>query len=447
MRVRVIFAGLLALAFSPSLALADDAATRTGAAAYGEWRTDAPSVRRLITPADLPALGASPSTSNPSRLVARPDGAWPKAPPGFVVSEFASGFKQPRVVRVAPNGDIFVAESAAGRVRVLRAADGATNATVSDVFASGLRQPYGIAFYPPGPDPRYVYVAATDKVVRYPYKIGDTTASGPAEIVVPSLPVGHHWTRDIAFSPDGKTMFVAVGSGSNIAEDMPPLPQDQLAAFAASHALGATWGAEENRADVLAFNPDGSAMRVFASGIRNCSGLAVQPQTSALWCAVNERDLLGDDLPPDYVTAVKPGAFYGWPWFYIGAHADPRLNGARGDLASAVALPDVLLQPHSAPLGLAFYEAAQFPSAYKGDAFVTLQGSWNRAKRTGYKVVRLLFKDGKPTGEYEDFLVGFVADDAGVWGRPIGVAVARDGALLVSDEGGNVVWRVAYRGQ
>jgi glucose/arabinose dehydrogenase len=447
MRLHGLFASV-ALACLSSTAFADGGATRLGAAAYGDWRTDAPGVRRLITPADMPALGASRSTSNTSRLVARPADAWPKAPPGFVVTEFASGLKEPRVVRVAPNGDIFVAESGAGRVTVLTAADGAPKAAGSEVFASGLNRPYGIAFYPPGPDPHYVYVAATDKVVRYPYKGGDATASGPGEIVVPALPTGPgHWTRDIAFSPDGKTMFVAVGAGSNIAEDMPPLPKDQLASFEAAHAFGATWGAEENRADVLAFDPDGKNMRVFATGIRNCSGLAVQPETSALWCAVNERDLLGDDLPPDYVTSVRPGAFYGWPWFYIGAHPDPRLNGARGDLASAVALPDVLVQPHSAPLGLAFYEAAQFPGEYKGDAFVTLHGSWNRAKRTGYKVVRLLFKDGKPTGEYEDFLVGFVSDDAGVWGRPVGVAVARDGALIVSDDGGNVVWRVAYKGR
>ena len=279
MRTRLLLV-CLSLAGLSLLARADDAETRAGAAAYGDWRTDSPGVRRKITPADLPAFGASRVTANPSRIVARPAGASPKAPPGFVVSEFASGLDEPRVVRVAPNGDIFVAESAAGRVSVLRAADGAPKAGESHVFASGLNRPYGIAFYPPGPDPRYVYVAATDKVVRYPYGNGDAKASGPAETIVPSLPTGHHWTRDVAFSPDGKTMFVAVGSGSNIAEDMPPLPEGQLAAFVASHARGATWGAEENRADVLAFDPDGGDMRVFATGIRNCSGLAVQPETS-----------------------------------------------------------------------------------------------------------------------------------------------------------------------
>jgi glucose/arabinose dehydrogenase len=226
---------------------------------------------------------------------------------------------------------------------------------------------------------------------------------------------------------------------------MPPRQGAQLSAFAAGHALGAAWGPEENRADVLAFDPDGGHMRVFAAGIRNCSGLAVQPANGALWCAVNERDIMGDDLPPDYATSVKEGAFYGWPWYYIGANEDPRHKGERPDLAAKVAIPAVLIQPHSAPLGMAFYEGSQFPADYKGDAFVALHGSWNRAKRTGYKVVRLLFKDGAPTGEYEDFLVGFVDNDASVWGRPVGVAAARDGALLVADDGGGVIWRIAYQ--
>ena len=440
-------AGLL-VACAALPALADDSPTRTGAAAYGDWRTDAPGVRRKITPADMPALGASRSTANMSRLAERPEGAAPKAPPGFAVSLFASGLHEPRVIRVAPNGDIFVAESGAGRVSVLRADDGAATSASAQVFAANLNRPFGIAFYPPGPDPRYVYVATSGAVVRYPYPSGDAAASGSAQVVVPALPTGRgHWTRDIAFSPDGRTMFISVGSGSNIAEDMPTLPGAELAAFAASHVRGAAWGPEENRADVLAFDPDGRNMRVFATGIRNCSGVTIQPETSALWCAVNERDALGDDLPPDYVTSVAPGAFYGWPWFYLGDHEDPRLPGARSDLAKEVATPDVLLQPHSAPLGVAFYEASQFPAAYKGDAFVALHGSWNRAKRTGYKVVRLTFKDGKPTGEYEDFLIGFVADDASVWGRPVDVAVARDGALLVTDDGGGAIWRVAYRGE
>ena len=447
MRVQIVL-GFFALFCVTQIALADDSPTRTGAAAYGDWRTDAPGVRRKITAADLPAPGASRSAANSSSLVERSAGAAPKAPPGFTVSLFAAGLDQPRVVRVAPNGDIFVAESAGGRVSVLRAADGAPKSSSAKVFAANLDRPFGIAFYPPGPDPRFVYVATPGRVLRFHYRNGDAKASGPAQVIVPSLPEGAgHWTRDLAFSPDGKTMFVSVGSGSNVAEEMRPLPGAELAAFQAAHPRGATWGSEENRADVLAFDPDGGGMRVFATGLRNCSGLAVQPETSALWCAVNERDELGDDLPPDYATSVKAGAFYGWPWFYIGDHEDPSRSGERRDLANDVATPDVLFQPHSAPLGLTFYEASQFPADYKGDAFVALHGSWNRAKRTGYKVVRLIFRDGKPTGEYEDFLVGFVADDASVWGRPVDVAVARDGALLVTDDGGGAIWRVAYKGK
>ena len=419
--------------------------TRVGVAAYGDWHTDSPGVRRKITAADLPLPLASAPAANPSQVVPRPAGASPKVPPGFVVSEFVSGLKEPRVVRVAPNGDIFVADSAAGRIDVFRSADGASQPMKSEAFATGLNRPFGIAFYPHGSDPHYVYVAMPGRVVRYPYQSGDTHASGPAETIVPSLPAdGAHWTRDIVFSPDNKTLFVSVGSGSNVAEDMAKPSAEELKAFVAQRPLGATWGSEENRADVLAFDPDGKNMRVFATGIRNCSGLTIQPETSALWCAVNERDILGDDLPPDYATRVTEGGFYGWPWYYIGANQDPRHKQERTDLAGKINIPDVLIQPHSAPLGITFYELAAFPPEYKGDAFVALHGSWNRAKRTGYKVVRLIMKDGKPTGEYEDFLTGLVASDAGVWGRPVDVAVAHDGALLVTDDGGGVIWRVSY---
>jgi len=451
MRVPIALAGFVALASAFSGAqnpsFAESGSTLAGAAAYGDWRTDAPGVRRRLTPGDMPNPLASQPSANASRIVAPPAGALPKAPAGFAVTLFATGLSQPRIARVAPNGDIFFAESLAGRVRALRADDSQSKPATSEIFAAGLNRPFGIAFYPPGPDPTYVYVATNTQVVRYPYRNGDLKASAPPEIVVPSLPGGRgHWTRDIVFSPDGKTMYVSVGSGSNVAEEMTPLSGAESASFETSHPLGATWGAEENRADVLAFDADGCNMRIFATGIRNCSGLAIQPETAALWCAVNERDILGDDLPPDYATRVREGGFYGWPWYYIGAHEDPRHKGERTDLASQIIIPDVLIQPHSAPLGISFYEAAQFPPEYKGDAFVALHGSWNRAKRTGYKVARLLFKDGKPTGEYEDFLVGFVADDAGVWGRPVGVAVAQDGSLLVTDDGGGSIWRVAYKG-
>ena len=450
MRVDFALTGIIALACAlsgaPRAAWAENGVTLTGAAAYGDWRSDAPGVRRKLTPADMPAPLASQPAANPSHVGPRPEGAMPKAPAGFAVSLFAKDLKDPRVLRVAPNGDVFVAESDAGRVGVLRADDSLAAPAQSEIFAAGLNRPFGIAFYPAGPNPSYVYVAANTEVVRFPYKNGDLKASGSPEIVAPSLPGGRgHWTRDIVFSADGKTMFVSVGSGSNVAEGATPLQGAELASFTASHALGAAWGAEENRADVLAFDPDGRNRRVFAAGLRNCSGVTIQPETAALWCVVNERDILGDDLPPDYATRVTEGGFYGWPWYYIGANQDPRHKNERTDLADKITLPDVLIQPHSAPLGIAFYEAAQFPADYKGDAFVALHGSWNRAKRTGYKVVRLIFKDGKPTGEYEDFLVGFVADDANVWGRPVDVAIAHDGSLLVTDDGGGAIWRVAYK--
>ena len=355
-------------------------------------------------------------------------------------------FRPDLVIRIAPNGDIFVAETAAGQVSVFRLQAGSDRPT-RKIFASGINEPFGIAFYPPGPEPRWVYVASPDHVVRYPYKPGDMTAAGASETIVKSLPAGGHSTRDLAFSPDGKTLFVSVGSGSNVAEDIGNLRGADLATFVEANALGAAWGSEKRRADVIAFDPEGGNSRIFATGLRNCSGLTVQPATGALWCAVNERDLLGDDLPPDYATHVEQGAFFGWPWYYIGGHADPRLTGARPDLAGKVTVPDVLIQPHSAPLGITFYEGARFPPAYKGSAFVTLHGSWNRAKRTGYKVVRLPFRDGRATGEYEDFVTGFVTDGANVWGRPVGVAVAKDGALLITDDESNTLWRVTYGGK
>jgi glucose/arabinose dehydrogenase len=423
-------------------AFADDA-VRTGAAAFGDWRTDAPGARRLITPADLPAPFATRSTANMSQREAWAEGDVPKAPRGFAVDLFASGLDMPRVIRIAPNGDIFVPETGAGRVRVFHSGEAGAPAAQSEIFADGLRRPYGIAFYPSGSDPKFVYVATPDSVVRFPYRSGEVKASGPAEKIA-SLPSGGgHWTRDLAFSPDDKTLFVSVGSGSNVDEGVPRADE----ATVAKAPIGASFGDEQRRADVLAFDPDGGHERVYATGIRNCSGLAVQPGTGALWCAVNERDGLGDDLPPDYATHVTEGAFYGWPWYYLGDHQDPRHKDERADLANAITTPDVLIQAHSAPLGIAFYGADQFPPDYKGDAFVALHGSWNRAKRTGYKVVRLVMKNGKPTGEYEDFLVGFVGDDKSVWGRPVGVAVMHDGSLLVSDDGSGSIWRVSYKGR
>jgi glucose/arabinose dehydrogenase len=282
-------------------------------------------------------------------------------------------------------------------------------------------------------------------VIRFAYRSGDLAGAAP-EVVVPRLAhtSAGHSTRDIVFSLDGRRMWVSVGSESNAAEGIGRRGPEEVRAWEAEHGLGAAWGAEERRADALEFTPEGGGGRVFATGLRNCVGEAVQPVTGELWCSVNERDGLGDDVPPDYVTRVREGAFYGWPWRYIGDREDPRHRGARPDLAGRMTEPDVLIQAHSASLGMTFYTGSAFPAAYRGDAFAAQHGSWNRARRTGYKLIRIHLENGAPTGEYEDFLTGFVVDDNAVWGRPVGVTTARDGALLVSEDASGTVWRVAY---
>ncbi|MDR7031468.1 sorbosone dehydrogenase family protein [Mesorhizobium sp. BE184] len=437
-------AGLTAISFIAMLAgaSAQEPPVLKGEAAFGDWKADKPGVRRLIAADDLQRASPSEASSNSADRARMPAGARPDLPRGFTAEIIASGLRSPRVVRTAPNGDLFVADSRAGRLLVYRLGEDG-KPTGDGVFAEGLSQPYGIAFHP-ADKPQWVYVASPDRVVRYPYKEGDMQAKGEAETVVSDIPSGGHWTRDIAFSADGKTLYVSVGSQSNVGQDMGKAPEGGIEAWAGSQPLGYAWGEEEGRANVLAFDADGKNRRVVATGLRNCSGMAVQPATQALWCVVNERDQLGDNVPFEYATTVKEGAFYGWPWYYIGANEDPRHAGARPDLAGKVTAPDVLMQAHSAPLNIAFYQGDQFPAAYKGDAFVTLHGSWNRGARTGYKVVRLRFEDGKPTGEYEDFMTGFVLSDAEVWGRPVGVAVARDGSLIVTEDGSGTIWRVSY---
>jgi glucose/arabinose dehydrogenase len=416
---------------------------RQGKDAFGSWQLDKPGTIRLIRPQDLPEPGATRSAANVSRVVPKPAGTAPKVPPGFKIELFAKGLDGPRIIRAAPNGDIFVAETDAGRIRVLRAADGTSKPTANEVYAIGLHQPFGIAFFPSGNDPQWVYVANTDAVVRFSYRPGDLKASGRAETIVANLPHGSgHSTRDVVFTPDDKRMLVSVGSVSNDGEGMGQ-PPGGLEAWAGEQPLGAAWGYETDRAAVLAFDPDGKNKKLFATGIRNCVGLAIQPRSGTPWCSTNERDGFGDDLVPDYVTSVRENAFYGWPWFYIGGHEDPRHRGERSDLKDKVTTPDVLLQAHSASLGLTFYQGSNFPEDYRGDAFAAEHGSWNRSKRTGYKVVRIRLKEGKPTGAYEDFVTGFVVNDREVWGRPVGVAVAHDGALLISEDGNGTIWRVS----
>lgn len=438
--------GAVGLAGSLVAAVADaeTAPGRKGGEAYSDWRGDAPGLWRHIRPQDLPRPLASEPKAERSQIAPRPEGALPKTLDGFAVDTFVDGLTGPRVLRFAPNGDLFVTESNAGRIRAFHLADGQTKPAHNEIFAADLERPYGLAFYPPGPEPKYLYVGTVSKILRFPYRKGDLKTLGPAEVVA-ALPQSNsgHWTRDLVFSRDGKTLFVAVGSKSNVADGHARPSAAEVADLEARNGVGASDGPELERADVLAFDPDGANRRVYATGLRNCSGLRLRPNSDELWCVVNERDMLGDDLPPDYATHVEKGAFYGWPWYYIGAHEDPRHAGARPDLAAKITTPDVLLQPHSAPLGLAFYSADQFPAEFRGDAFVALHGSWNRAKRTGYKVVRLKFRDGKPTGEYQDFLTGFVLDDARVWGRPVDVAVAPDGSLLVSEDANGVIYRIA----
>jgi glucose/arabinose dehydrogenase len=417
---------------------------REGKDAFGSWQRDKPGTLRLIKPQDLPEPGATRSAASVSRVVSRPAGAVPQVPAGFRIDLFAEGLNGPRMLRVAPNGDVFVAETQAGRVRVLRAADGASKPTADEVYATGLHQPFGIAFFPNGDDPQWVYVANIDGVVRFAYHSGDMKASAKPETVVANLPHGSgHSTRDIVFTPDGKRMLVSVGSASNDGEGM-GAPPGGLEAWGSGQPLGAAWGYETDRAAVLAFDPDGKNKKLFATGIRNCVGLAIQPQSGLPWCSTNERDGFGDDLVPDYVTSVRENAFYGWPWYYIGSHVDPRHAGERPDLKDKVTTPDVLLQAHSASLGLTFYQGSSFPAEYRGDAFAAEHGSWNRSRKTGYKVVRIRLKDGAPTGEYEDFVTGFVVNDNEVWGRPVGVAVAHDGALLISEDGNGTIWRVSH---
>ena len=378
---------------------------------------DYPGKHFSVSPTDLAKPFATPATDNSSQTIPRPAGVVPSAPKGFTVSVYASGLSNPRWMAVAPNGDVFLAEPDANKVTILRGTD---KATTIETFASGFKRPHGLAFHDGA-----LYVGDADAVWKVEYKDGALKGGKKTRITKIDFPKGGHSTRDIAFGPDG-ALYVAIGSAGNIEEGEPA-----------------------ERAAVSKVNADGM-LSTFASGLRNPVGIVFYPGTGNMFVTVNERDGLGDQLVPDYLTHVQQGAFYGWPWAYIGHNPDPTYGKNRPDMVAKAVVPDLLFQSHSAPLGLAFYEGAQFPADYKGDAFVSLHGSWNNAHPTGYKVVHVKFANGKPVGGYDDFLTGFAkpgTSPAQVWGRPAGLAVAKDGSLLVADDAGKTVWRVAYTGK
>jgi glucose/arabinose dehydrogenase len=493
MRIRsaIAAASVFAAALFASVPIARAQADKTqplltGQAAFTDWSRQAPGIRHKIIVGDLPAPHPEESAQNQPRVIPRPADAWPIAPPGFKVTLYAGGdngplqraqatehmaraagtFTEPRYIMTAPNGDLFLADSGAGIIDVLRGVGPDGRAQQIEHYATGLDHPFGIAFYP-AENPRYIYIGNATTVVRFPYKSGDLHASGPPQTIVPDVPGyaqlagGGHWTRDVAFSKDGKHLLVSVGSASNV--DDPD-----------------THPSEFHRADVLEYTPEGKFEEVYAHGIRNCVGEAVNPITGELWCSVNERDELGNHLVPDYVTSVPEGSFFGWPWYYMGGHRDPRLpdpcadgtgpnmqlkapltreqaaSCKRVDLSAKVRTPDVPVQPHMASLEMVFYHrwtlpcagiCLSFPAQYVGGAFVAEHGSWNRDPRAGYEVIYIPTENGHATGEYDDFLTGFVTKDGQVWGRPVGVAVGNDGSLFVTDDGSRSVWHVTYTGK
>jgi len=357
----------------------------------------------------LPKPYATRSSGNPANIIKRPSNASLQLPPGFHATVYAEGLDDPRNMALAPNGDVFVAETGAGRISILRGQQ-------RFAFASDLDHPFGLAF-----TNGFLYAGNESSVVRFPYTPGQTAARGAAQRIA-SLPSGGHSTRNVIFNRDGSKLYVAVGSAGNVNIERDP-----------------------TRAAITEMRPDGTGARIFAAGLRNPVGLAIEPQTQALWTSVNERDGLGDELVPDYITDVRDGAFYGWPYAYLGTHQDPRHAGARLDLVAKSIVPSLLIESHSAPLGMVFYNGTMFPPQYRGNAFVALHGSWNRSTLTGYKVVSVPFRNGRPAGGYDDFVSGWIADPRGkVWGRPVGLLVMPDGSLLISDDGTNLIWRVTY---
>jgi glucose/arabinose dehydrogenase len=367
---------------------------------------------------NLPAPFQTKSAGNGPEGTKPPAGFLPKAPMGFQVSVYAKDFANPRFLAVAPNGDIFVADTGSGKIFVLRDPQHGGGTPQKDLFVDKLKRPFGIAFHED-----YVYVGNTNEVVRFKFDPKTSKRAGEVEHILDLPSGGGHFTRTVAFSADGSKLYVSVGSSSNI-----DIEKDQ------------------RRAAVLVCDPDGKNSRIFATGLRNAVGLAIEPSTGAVWVSVNERDELGDDVPPDYLTSIKDGGFYGWPYSYIGDNVDPRVKPPRPDLVAKAILPDVLLGPHVAPLQFAFYTGKAFPTLYQGGVFVAEHGSWNRATRNGYQVAFVGFRDGKPVQDPAPFLTGFVPDPKGknVYGRPVGVAVAPDGSLMVSDDGAGVIYRLSY---
>jgi glucose/arabinose dehydrogenase len=405
------------------------AADLTGSGAFTDYTKQQPQVCRKITVADLPAPNTNASVTNYSTQVARAAGQMPIVPPGFKVTLYASGFVNPRYLLALPNGDLLVSEPAGGKIDVLRGVDANGAVVTQSTYASGLTSPYGMALYPSAAQPQSLYVANTSTLVRFPYALGDTTASAAATTLATDIPnSGNHTTRALVFTQEATPrLLISVGSASNYTNTD-------------------TDTNEYHRADVLAYSVDGVFQSIYASGLRNPVGLVLDA-SGRPWTSVNERDGLGDDVPSDYVTHVQEGGFYGWPWYYNGANPEPRLPNAHPELATQTIVGDTLLQAHFAPLQINFYTGTQFPTPYRGDLFVASHGSWNKAVRGGYEVVRVRMANGNATGEFEDFMTGFVNPDGTVWGRPAGVAVGADGALYVADDASNTVWRVVYTGQ
>jgi len=364
----------------------------------------------------LPAPFSTKSVGNAPEIEQPPAGFLPTVPQGFRVNVFATNFKYPRWLTIAPNRDIFLADSGSGEIVVMRDPKNTGAAQEREIFVDGQKEPFGIIFHE-----NYVYIGNMNEVVRFRYDPKTSKRLGEKEHLL-DLPTGGHSTRALAFSAEGKHLFISVGSNSNI-----------------------DTGEDSRRAAVTICDPDGKNARLYATGLRNPVGIALEPVTGGIWTTVNERDRLGDDLPPDYFTSLKDGGFYGWPYSYIGDNVDPRVKPQRPDLVARAIIPDVLLAAHVAPLQFAFYTGKQFPESYWGGAFVAEHGSWNRATRAGYQVEFVAFKDGKPSADPVPFMTGLVPDPSksGVYGRPVGVAVAPDGSLLVSDDGAGVVYRIS----